>query len=408
MTIGPGQQVVHHRRFGPDDRAHSYYQYLPVDVGGPMPGLTVELGYDRTAAVIDLGLFGPDGFRGWSGGERQRVTVGPAAATPGYLPGPITSGPWRVILGLYRVGPAGVAVRVEARGQLDPMPEPPPPPPAPAVAPTERPPAAPGHRWVAGDLHTHTVHSDGQLTIDQLAAQARARGLDFLAVTDHNTVSHHPHLAAAAARYGLTLIPGQELTTAEGHANCLGDVGWVDFRQAADDWVQVARERGGLLSLNHPVTAELGWRRPMRAAPDLVEIWNGSSWDRRDPAAVSWWQDRGAGVPVGGSDFHRPGDPPPGTPTAWVELADTDGGPPDPARVLEGLRRGRVAISADPRGPVAVRCEGELCVAGGDRLRVVAADGSVTPITGARFRMSAPAGLARLEGPDGLVLGFTP
>ena len=74
-------------------------------------------------------------------------------------------------------------------------------------------PAAPGLRWVAADFHAHTVHSDGELTVPELAALAVAAGLDALAVTDHNTVGHHAELAEVGRRYGVALIPGQEVTT---------------------------------------------------------------------------------------------------------------------------------------------------------------------------------------------------
>ena len=88
-------------------------------------------------------------------------------------------------------------------------------------------------RWLAGDFHCHTVHSDGQHTIDEVAVMAAEAGLDFLAVTDHNTVSHHAHLPAASERTGVQLIPGQEVTTWRGHANAFGDIGWIDFRRPA-------------------------------------------------------------------------------------------------------------------------------------------------------------------------------
>ena len=58
-----------------------------------------------------------------------------------------------------------------------------------------------------GDLHTHTVHSDGALTVDELARFAAESGLDFIAVTDHNTISHHRELPQAARRYGDHLDP---------------------------------------------------------------------------------------------------------------------------------------------------------------------------------------------------------
>jgi predicted metal-dependent phosphoesterase TrpH len=80
-------------------------------------------------------------------------------------------------------------------------------------------------RWLAADFHAHTVHSDGALGIEELAALAVSRGLDALAVTDHNTTSHHAYLPSVGERYAIRLIPGQEITTDRGHANTLGTSG---------------------------------------------------------------------------------------------------------------------------------------------------------------------------------------
>ena len=66
-----------------------------------------------------------------------------------------------------------------------------------------------------------------------------ASGIKAIAVTDHNTISHHAELAAASRRYGIILLPGQEVTTDGGHAGALGDVGWIDFREPPE-----ARMRG--------------------------------------------------------------------------------------------------------------------------------------------------------------------
>ena len=92
---------------------------------------------------------------------------------------------------------------------LRPPPAPPEPPPPRDRPPRRALPARPGHRWLAGDLHTHTVHSDGALTVAELAALAAGRGLDFIAVTDHNTVSHHAELAAAAGGTGSRCCPAR-------------------------------------------------------------------------------------------------------------------------------------------------------------------------------------------------------
>jgi len=45
-----------------------------------------------------------------------------------------------------------------------------------------------GFRFLRGDLHTHSVYSDGTGTVPEIVETARVRGLDFLFITDHGTV----------------------------------------------------------------------------------------------------------------------------------------------------------------------------------------------------------------------------
>jgi hypothetical protein len=86
-----------------DDRARTPYCYLPVDVPAHANGLNVQLSYDRSAGVLDLGCEAPQSFRGWSGGARDEFTITRDAATPGYLPGELETGTWNVVLGLHRI-----------------------------------------------------------------------------------------------------------------------------------------------------------------------------------------------------------------------------------------------------------------------------------------------------------------
>lgn len=394
--------TVHTGTWTPEDRAESIYQYLPVDVPAGAPGLRVTLAYDRTAGILDLGCVGAVGFRGWSGGARSEYVITGDAATPGYLPGELEPGVWEVILGLHRVAEQGVTYEVTAevgRWKVSPQPAPPPPP---ARPPRRDLPATAGRRWLAGDLHAHTVHSDGVLTIDEVAALGASRGLDFLAVTDHNTTSHHLHLSAAGDRAGIMLIPGQEVTTDTGHANCFGDVGWIDFRHDSDAWVSDAEARGGLLSINHPLAGDCAWRRPLTRKPPLAEIWH-SSWalwpQWEEP--LNWWRDWGYDViAVGGSDWHRPGsDAAPGAPTTWVECEDAD--------VLGGLRAGRTTISAQPAGPVLVPVDGELLAIDAEGTLHIDGAGRRFPVTSARQAVPASDGPHRLVAADDAVLALT-
>ncbi len=63
------------------------------------------------------------------------------------------------------------------------------------------------------DLHTHSNHSDGTFTPEELIAEAERVGLSAIALTDHNTVSGLPQFLEAARGSGVEAIPGIEIST---------------------------------------------------------------------------------------------------------------------------------------------------------------------------------------------------
>lgn len=62
------------------------------------------------------------------------------------------------------------------------------------------------------DLHCHSAYSDGVLTPTALVERAAARGVDVLALTDHDELGGLPEAAAAARDYGVTLLAGVEIS----------------------------------------------------------------------------------------------------------------------------------------------------------------------------------------------------
>src|SRR4029077_2250191 len=102
-------------------------------------------------------------------------------ATPGYLAGPIEPGRWALALGPVVLNPLGMDwhAKIALTRGVQPSLRPPP-----AIQPAARPGTHPG--WYRGDLHTHTVHSDGRRRIVEMAAAATSAGPDFLR-------SHHHH-----------------------------------------------------------------------------------------------------------------------------------------------------------------------------------------------------------------------
>ena len=314
------------------------------------------------------------------------------------------------MIGLYRLPVDGIEYRLTAEvtgagGGLAPEPQPGPVPPLAQRPPRRDLPAAAGRRWLAGDLHTHTVHSDGAMTVSELARFAVGQGLDFIAVTDHNTISHHAELPAAAAAHQIILVPGQEVTTIAGHASAFGDLGWIDFRRTADSWLEVTERNGGLLSVNHPIGGHVSWTIPMTRRPPLVEVWHWSWLDPRWTNSLAWWLAWDpAAIPVGGSDWHRPGaDAPPGSPTTWIETAAAE-----PDALLDGLRAGRTAISATRDGPVLLRVDGELVAADAEGTILAGPDGPFALVRDALARFPGAAGCHRLIDVTGATLALTP
>ena len=206
--------------------------------------------------------------------------------------------------------------------------------------------------WLTGDLHTHTVHSDGRLTAPELCAFALEQGLDYLAITDHNTVSKHRQ---EALNVPLLLIPGVELTTYSGHANLLGlHPPLLDFRRERDDDLAAhflaARAAGMFISVNHPSETDCGWEHSFDLPYDALEIWNWA-WNERDAASLALWQRRLAagskGIALGGSDFHGPvvpGEALPVVTRTFVQERSVDA-------LLAGLRAGHVIVANSVTAP---------------------------------------------------------
>ncbi|MEJ2210468.1 MAG: CehA/McbA family metallohydrolase [Anaerolineae bacterium] len=357
----------------PQDKQASAYKLLPFRVPAGMGRLEVEYAFseDRPGGflqapgnVLDIGLFDPRGseflqargFRGWSGAARRAFFLAPGEATPGYLPGPLVPGEWQILLGLYRILPEGCDYQVTVRlykGAPEARAEGAASGPAMALPPTVDRPA-----WYRGDLHCHTHHSDARGSLADLAAAARRQGLDFVAVTEHNTVSHLPHLAAHAGP-DLLLIPGQEITTEQGHANAWGIRRWHEFRcESAEQMARVVDDvhaAGALASINHPKLGGPPWQFGGEERFDCLEVWQAPWFVFNDQSLALWdglLREGQRLTAVGGSDLHQapPGEEVEGLslgqPCTWVYARALS-----EEAILAGIRAGHVFVSADPAGP---------------------------------------------------------
>jgi len=359
---------------------HERYREVAFDLPEGVTRLSVVFAYSgkEQRSVIDLGLYDPQRFRGWSGGARDRFTLSAEEATPGYLAGPLPAGRWRMILGAPNIR-AGATAPYEARVFFERGPRP-----TDFAAAFPLPaPLNPAPGWYRGDLHSHTGNSDASCRSQsggrapcptyRTVEAAAARGLDFIAVTDHNTTAHFAALRELQPAFDrLLLVPGREITTFFGHANVFGPTDFLDFRMTSADapapggWLDVVRAQGGLVSINHPglpsgeTCMGCGWivDTPDPDAFQMVEVVNGGTLAQTGSAegplqGFAFWHARlNAGsrmIGIGGSDNHdalRPleqagaiGDP---TTVVHMRELSLDG-------LMQGLRAGRVFIDIDGR-----------------------------------------------------------
>ena len=155
------------------------------------------------------------------------------------------------------------------------------------------------------DLHVHSERSpDGVMTLEEIVALARAKGLDGAAVCDHDLALPDP------PRFdGFLLVPGIEVSTQFGHLLGLfvtGPVETKDFFRAVD----IIHSQGGLAVLAHPFQRSRDGARLAPAVPylDGIEVWNSRAGRKLRDAnklARSFAQVCRL-APFGGSDAHCP------------------------------------------------------------------------------------------------------
>lgn len=400
-SAAPEPQTIT-RHYTPADQKSGRYQYVPFEVPAGATELRVSYRYDRANGenVVDLGVFAPGSldlgtaaFRGYSGGNKEQFTIGPEQATDGYIPGPLPAGTWHLMLGLYRVGEAGVDVTMDIATATTTTT---------TVPGTARPPAPPpGHSpartskdgWYMGALHTHTLHSDGTVKAVDLLSRFGEAGFDFVAITDHNNTTHTFELGLPHASNRPLWIIGEEVTTPGGHASVWGlrPGGWVDFRvppgdPRITDLVESAKRQGGVFSVNHPVATCLacGWDHAFVDGISALEISNGRHGEVE--RALALWDQLLVGgrriTGVGSSDWHSAPSP--------IDVANVRVRAPalTEAAILDAIRAGHVIVvnGAHHPTPTVTARAGNAAAGVGETLRVAAG----TPIA---FSVHAP-GLA--------------
>lgn len=160
------------------------------------------------------------------------------------------------------------------------------------------------------DLHAHTVRShDGFTTARELVAACRLRGIDAIAITEHDRIcAADPDLFA---RNGVELIPGCEFTDASGaHILGLFVTKGLPFGSSSEKILDHIHEQGGFAVMAHPWKPGSGFlatggARRLAAQFDFVELINGG-WLSRDHIADTLELAREFGLRlIASSDSHK-------------------------------------------------------------------------------------------------------
>jgi predicted metal-dependent phosphoesterase TrpH len=261
--------------------------------------------------------------------------------------------------------------------------------------------------WLAGDFHVHTTYShdvwsgpnddntsnDKVYTVGWTPAEqirnAELRGLDFVALTDHNRTDALTDPGYASSH--LVLVPGYEHSLSGGGQHCgvflpdrhdlvelyakaLSDPKQGTFDNGlgfdGDDgfrtFVDLIHGAGGMCVINHPMSPPWSRGPLVSSRADAIEVWNTTFLSRTDTTGVliksvaadnhlsmQWWEQQFLGggrrkAAVGGSDNHWRSTfaiQGVGQPTTWVFARNRSA-----EAVIHGVQAGRTFVSAQPPG----------------------------------------------------------
>ncbi len=224
-------------------------------------------------------------------------------------------------------------------------------------------------RVLQADFHAHSRFSDGFLSPPELVMQASRRGLDVLAVTEHNLL-----FPAELARWwselvgGPTIILGEEITTSRWHLHGIGLTERISPSLLLSDAIDEIHRQGGLAIAAHPVERFWPAFDPVITKLDGAELMHPIA--LRPSRSRSGWS--GAGLvhfferaaqrgkrltAIGSSDYHF--GAPLGLPRTYV-FAKSDSA----TDVMDALRAGRTVVAlfggelaGDPESVAALKAE---------------------------------------------------
>lgn len=185
------------------------------------------------------------------------------------------------------------------------------------------------------DTHIHTLHSgDSDSKINEIIDAAKKKGLDGIAITDHNSVEGLKEAFEITEGEDFLIVPGIEISSRDGHILGLGVQEKIPGGFSASKTVKSIREKGGIAISAHPFSLGLKSFSPLKAEFDAIEAFNPK---RYIGSRLAERYAKELNIPAtAGSDAHH-----------WKEVGlagievDCE---PLVEEVLDRIRRGKVSI----------------------------------------------------------------
>ncbi len=209
--------------------------------------------------------------------------------------------------------------------------------------------------WYQGELHTHSVESDGDFTVEEVLDVARKTNLDFIALTDHFTSSSWWRIDQIHEIPKVIWLNSMEITSHQGHANLHGLHKWVDVFVDRNDWsmncaADETHKQEGLFCINHAFSGEFSWSDLTFdwAKADLLETYHLQEGPNNNLQISLWDSLLREGyriIGVAGTDFHgnRFGNYELGKVRTYIYCNELS-----VKGLIDGLKRGKVYASFGP------------------------------------------------------------
>jgi hypothetical protein len=168
------------------------------------------------------------------------------------------------------------------------------------------------------DIHMHTIYSyDGTASVLSVLKRARQAGLDVIAITDHDEIRGAIEALDLASKVGIEVIPGVEITTADGDLLALFVQRAIKPGMSLIDTLLAVRDEGGIAIAPHPMAGGFSmkslnaysirkaWRHPEASRVLLgIEIYNATTLDHESELFAEIIAERTGLSKTGSSDAH--------------------------------------------------------------------------------------------------------